>query len=178
MPDVRAPARVLFVTGFDQGALRTLEINDLEYLIKPISPENFASALRQLPSTPATSRPDSANPFFCYDTILVQTDAGPRFIPLAEISAILSNGNYSDVILRCHRKYFTRRTMKAWEELLPPGQFFRVHRQSLVNLTCVEAHRRSGRETLALSVTGVREPVGVSRYGLAALMPHLPVTAA
>ena len=90
-------------------------------------------------------------------------EAGARFVPVAQISAILSNENYSDLLLRTGERILTRRTLKAWEDLLPAAQFMRVHRQALVNLANVERQRRDTRETGELIVTGARDPVAVSR---------------
>src|SRR6185295_18499542 len=103
---------------FDQHALRAFEVNALDYVLKPVAPERFAASLARLeqpaavPLAPTpTFRPD--------DTVLVHTDRGDRFVPIAQISAIFSNENYSDVQLRGGECFLTRRTMKAWEDTLP-----------------------------------------------------------
>lgn len=168
VPDVAPGARVIFVTAFDRFALRAFEVNALDYLQKPVATERFAAALAK-----RTGAPPPAPAFRADDTVLVRTDAGDRFVPLTRISAIFSNENYSDVILGTGERLLTRRTLKAWEELLPPAQFQRAHRQALVNLHAIEGHRRDTRETAELRVTGVKEHVPVSRNQLAGLRPHL-----
>ena len=173
VPHVRRDARIIFVTAFDRHALRAFEVNALDYLLKPVSPERFAASLARLTQTAAASASDSMparHPLASDDTVLISTDAGDRFVSVADIAAVLSNGNYSDAHLRNGSRLFTRRTMKTWEELLPPEHFLRVHRQALVNLACVERHSRAGREGLELQVTGMREPVPVSRHCAAALL--------
>ncbi|MDI1247643.1 MAG: LytTR family DNA-binding domain-containing protein [Lacunisphaera sp.] len=170
VPDVAPGARVIFVTAFDRFALRAFEVNALDYLQKPVSTERFAAALAKRTGGSTPAQPPA---FRADDTVLVRTDAGDRFVPLARISAIFSNENYSDVILGTGERFLTRRTLKAWEELLPPAQFQRAHRQALVNLAAIEGHRRDTRETAALRVTGVKEHVPVSRNQLAGLRPHL-----
>jgi len=182
VPLVRRGARVIFVTAFNQHALRAFEVNAVDYLLKPVTAARFATALARVgPVTP----PDAPTPadttswlaggqrLGIDDTVLVRTDEGDRFVPVADVCAVLSNGNYSDVLLRNGQRLFTRRAMKIWEELLPSDRFMRVHRQSLVNLTCIESHERDTRETLALRVTGVRDPVGVSRSCVAPLLQRL-----
>jgi DNA-binding LytR/AlgR family response regulator len=108
------------------------------------------------------------------DKALLHTHHGDRFVPVAEISAVFSNENYSNVHLRSGEHYLTRRTLKAWEDSLPSTHFRRVHRQALVNLRCIEGHRRDTRETAELRLTGVRLSVPVSRAFLPDLRPHLP----
>lgn len=172
VPQVRPGARVIFVTAFDRYALRAFEVNALDYLLKPVATDRFAHALARArhdaspPAPPAAGlRPE--------DTVLVRTDAGDRFVPLAQISVIFSNENYSDVVLRTGERLLTRRTMKAWEEQLPSTHFKRAHRQALVSLAWIEGHRRDTRETAELRMAGVKEPVPVSRNHLAELRRHL-----
>ncbi len=170
VPDVAPDARIIFVTAFDRHALRAFEVNALDYLLKPVATERFAAALakRRGGSTPARGPAFQAD-----DTVLVRTYAGDRFVPLKQISAIFSNENYSDVVLRSGERLLTRRTLKAWEDLLPAAQFQRAHRQALVNLACIEGHHRDTRETAELRVTGLKDGVPVSRNHLAELRPRL-----
>jgi two-component system LytT family response regulator len=168
---VRVGARIIFVTAFDRHALRAFEVNAVDYLLKPVSPERFAASLARLAQPAASPR---ALPMLATDdTVLVSTDAGDHFVPVAEIAVVFSNANYSDVQLRSGKRLFTRRTMKLWEELLPSAAFLRVHRHALVNLACVEEHQRVGREAFELRVIGAREPVTVSRYCVAELQERL-----
>ncbi|HLP24840.1 MAG TPA: LytTR family DNA-binding domain-containing protein [Acidobacteriota bacterium] len=175
VPHVARAARIIFVTAFDKFAVRAFEVNALDYLLKPVSTERFAVALAKSTSESAAA-PRAA--FRADDTVLIQTDDGKRFVPLAKISAVLSNENYSDVLLRTGERLLTRRTMKIWEDLLPSAQFIRVHRQAIVNLAAIENHRRDTRETLELSVAGAKEAVPVSRSFVAALKLHLDSAAA
>lgn len=170
VPHVAPGARVIFVTAFDRFAVRAFEVNALDYLLKPVALERFAAALARL----ASSAPlPSAQPFRADDTALIHTDAGARFVPLDLLAAIFSNENYSDVLLRTGERLLTRRTLKSWQDALPPAHFRRVHRQALVNLACIESHRRDTRETAKLRVTGVPDPVPVSRAFLPDLRPFL-----
>jgi two-component system, LytTR family, response regulator len=172
VPFVARSARIIFVTAFDQFALRAFEVNALDYLVKPIATERFAQSLtrwRGAPNEPVTS----AVIYRAEDTALICTDTGDHFVPLTRISAILSNENYSDVLLRTGERLLTRRTLKSWEDALPAAQFRRVHRQALVNLACIEGHRRDTRETAELTLTGVTAPIPVSRAYLAELRPLL-----
>ncbi|HUR58247.1 MAG TPA: LytTR family DNA-binding domain-containing protein [Opitutaceae bacterium] len=182
VPDVRGAARIVFVTAYDRFALRAFEVNALDYLLKPVRPDRLASAVQRLlapvPDAPAPGGPaaESTPPLLRPDDcVYLKTDTKARMIPLAQISAIFSNENYSDVQLRTGERFLTRRTMKAWEDSLPATHFMRVHRQALVNLACIERQRRDTRETAELHVLGAREPVPVSRSYLGGLEARLAV---
>jgi two-component system LytT family response regulator len=165
VPDVRAGARIIFVTAFDQHALRAFDVNALDYLLKPVTAERLASSVSRLQQTATVAAGDSvpAAPLKADDTVFIQTDTVARFVPLAQISAVLSNENYSDVHLRTGERLFTRRTMKIWEEMLPGAHFTRIHRCAIVNLVCVEQCVRDARDSAVAHITGVRTPVDVSR---------------
>lgn len=164
IPHVRREARTIFVTAFDRHALRAFEVNALDYLLKPVSPERFAASLARLGQPAGAPDADpAAAPLAADDTVFVRTDAGDHFVPVTAIAAVLSNLNYSDVCLRTGRRLFTRRTMKAWGDLLPLDTFVRVHRHALVNVACIERELRRSREALELAITGLRDPVAVSR---------------
>lgn len=175
VPHVRQGAKVIFGTAFNEHALRAFEVNALDYLLKPVSTERFAASLARLGESPALTRtvPSRRPVLRADDTVLVHTESGDRFLALADISAIFSNENYSDLQLCSGERVLTRRTMKAWEEILPPAQFMRVHRQAVVNLACIEDHRRDSRETAELRVSGTLEPVPVSRSFLNTLEARL-----
>jgi two-component system LytT family response regulator len=171
VPQVARAARVIFVTAFDTFALRAFEVNALDYLVKPVSTERFAASLAR--ARPMAATPEADAVFRHDDTVLVHTDVGDRFVPVAQISAVFSNENYSDVQLRTGERVLTRRTMKSWEDALPADQFMRVHRQALVNLANIERFRRDTRETGELRMRGVKDVVPVSRSFLSGLETRL-----
>ncbi len=163
VPLVRSGARVIFVTAFDQHALRAFEVNAVGYLVKPVRPERLADSLRQFagaePTPPTVAlRPD--------DLVHLKTGAGTtRFVPLAAIALVRSCENYSEVFLADGTHHLVRQTMKAWEERLPTSHFVRVHREAIVGLTHYLGSERVGDETTLLRLAGVPEPVRASyRY--------------
>lgn len=170
VPAVRPAARIVFVTAFDQFALRAFEVNALDYLLKPVTPERFAASLARLAPGASTATaaatsaaPPATAPLAPDDSVYIRTDTGSRFVPVANISAVFSNQNYSDVVLRGGERLFTRCTMKAWEKTLPAAQFARVHRQAFVNVAHVESLERDTRDSALVRVAGLRDPVDVSR---------------
>lgn len=170
VPHVAPGARIIFVTAFDRFALRAFEANALDYLLKPVATERFAASLARVPGAPPDAVPAPLRPG---DVVLVATDGASHFVPVTEISAVLSNENYSDVLLRSGDRLITRRTLKSWEDALPAALFMRVHRQAVANLAHATSLRRDTRETGELRLAGLREPVPVSRSYLSELETRL-----
>jgi two-component system LytT family response regulator len=161
-PSVRPEARIVFVTAYDQHALRAFAVNALDYLLKPVDPVRLAESLLRASSSLRGPAPSLAPE----DIVHVKTGTGTtRFIPLASIALITTCDNYTELTLADGARHFVRRTLKSWEEALPAENFVRVHRHALVNLAHLRRADRASDETTLLRLTGVAEPVRASfRY--------------
>jgi two-component system LytT family response regulator len=161
VPAVRPGARIIFVTAHDQFALRAFEVNALDYLVKPVMPARLAAALQRL-AAPAPADAPPASAFTAGDRVLLKSDRGARFVPLADLAAILANDNYTDVFVADGAHFLMRRSLKAWEAALPVEQFARVHRQALVNLQHIERIDGPDGDTPALRLRGVKQAITCS----------------
>lgn len=170
VPDVRPEARIIFVTAYDQFALRAFEVNALDYLQKPVRTARLAEALRRI------AAPAPANTIALRTDDVVQVKTGPgaaRFVRVADISLINSQDNYSEVRLAAGEHFLVRQTLSLWEERLPGTHFLRVHRQSIVNLSRVEGFAHADEETMLLRLAGLTEPVRARRQHLPELQTRL-----
>ena len=141
----RMPA-VVFVTAYDQHALRAFEVQALDYLLKPFDGDRFQGALkrirRQLDSQEngdigrrllalvrdlKTDRPTRT------DRLVVKSGGRLFFLRADEIDWIEAAGNY----VRLHlgsEAHLLRETMNSIEARLNPELFFRIHRSHIVNI--------------------------------------------
>jgi two-component system, LytTR family, response regulator len=168
VPHVQPGARVVFVTAYDRFALRAIEVNALDYLLKPVRPYRLAESLRRLPRTgePAGEAPvevASGPPLRLDDIVHLRDGLRARFAPVAAIALISSADNYSEVRLADGSVVLVRRSLKAWEDALPATHFMRVHRTQLVNLAHVTRYQRDGDEHTLLFLAGTPAPVPASR---------------
>lgn len=176
VPHIRPEARVIFITAYDQHALRAFDVNALDYLLKPVSSARFAAALARL--RPASrSNPPMPLPTpraRLDDRILLKLDSSTaRFIALGEILLIASCENYTELLLASGEKLMVRRTMKSWEEMLPPAEFCRVHRHVIVALGQIERIERQQRTTYEIYLRGRPTPLPVSYRSIGELRERL-----
>jgi len=174
---IRPPAHVIFVTGHDRYAARAFELNALDYIVKPVTAARLEVALNRAASTTDAS---AATPrrFSLSDKIFLKGAlAGGRFASVQDIVAILSSQNYSEVLLADGERWFVRRTMQAWQQILPAGAFLSVHRTTIVNLAFVDRIERTADERSAVTLRGVRQPFPVSRRLWPALRTWIDATA-
>jgi len=153
----RMPA-VVFLTAFDQFAIKAFETEALDYLVKPVSEARFATTmqrvLRRLRSSSNSPREE---------TIVVTTARGATVLHLNEIDWIEAAGNYSQLWVGT-RSYFLRESLQLLEERVQKHGFIRAHRRALVRLDGVRELTRTRTGALsALLESGVRVPISRRR---------------
>lgn len=142
-----APA-IVFVTAFDEFALRAFEVSAVDYLLKPIEPARFDLALRRAGERLSRATRPDAELGRLLDYWQERRTAMTRFVVreggtitlvrVADVDWIDAAGNY--VRLHCNgREHLVRDTMKAVESRLDPAVFVRVHRSAIVNIDRVSA---------------------------------------
>jgi two-component system LytT family response regulator len=127
----RMDAHVIFVTAYDEFALRAFEVNALDYLTKPVRPQRLRQAvdryIERVEPTPPAGR------LGLTDSILLNIDRTPRFIKLASIECILAEGDYSRLIVSGGPLGLVLKPMKEWERILPEKHFCRIQRSIIIN---------------------------------------------
>ncbi len=165
----RLPPTV-FVTAFQQHAVRAFDVQAIDYLTKPIVPARLGKALRrvrekadsqtgrltqeQLATLLSSVRPQQDLPKAYAARFLVQDGRREVLLPVSEIDWIEADADYS----RLHvngKRYMLRETITELTSRLDPGNFVRVHRSSVVNVERIhEIHRESRVESSLVLKSG------------------------
>jgi two-component system LytT family response regulator len=166
----RMPA-IVFLTAFDQFAIRAFETEALDYLVKPVSEARFATTMKRLLRRLRSS--SSARE----ETIVVTTPRGATVLHLNEIDWIEAAGNYSQLWVGT-RSYFLRESLQLLEERVQKHGFIRAHRRALVRLDGVRELTRTRTGALsAVLESGVRVPISRRRIAsFTAAVRHLGTT--
>lgn len=146
------PPWIVFVTAYDDFAVKAFEARALDYLLKPITPHRVADALgrvrERLQAHPpgggaATSlpvdpppEPDGRDPSPKAQWIMGMRDETAIPIRIADVVYITSE-NDQVLVYTVDRRYPTRHTLRELEQMLPNPVFFRCHRGYIVNLDYV-----------------------------------------
>ena len=138
---------VVFVTAYDQYALKAFEVHALDYVLKPFNAERFSQALHR--ARAAITRRDDVEGSVDKDRlrtlvasltaeqrekqrIVVKSSGRVFFVKVDDIDWIEAEGNY----VRLHmaaQSHLLRETMKGMESVLDTSQFIRIHRSTIVN---------------------------------------------
>ena len=150
----RMPA-VVFLTAYDEFAIRAFEAQALDYLVKPVSEARFAATIKRL------ARQLRASPPAQEERLSVTTARGVRVLSIREIDWIEAADNYSRLWVG-GRGYLLRESLRELEARVRAHGFLRAHRRALVPLARVRELQwsRSGALVAVLS-TGAR--IEVSR---------------
>jgi two-component system LytT family response regulator len=127
---------VIFVTAYDEHALRAFEVNALDYLMKPIDPNRLEAAISKLPKAKDGELPDR-EVLGLEDQIFLKDGDKCWFVALKDIRLFESEGNYVRVKFN-DQKPLVLRSLNKLEEKLDPHVFFRANRKHIVNLRYVE----------------------------------------
>ena len=170
---------VVFVTAYDQYALRAFEVHAVDYLLKPFTPERLSEALERAqlrmgrneasPVPELVKRTRAANKPI--ERVLVKDGSRVHVIPVEKIDYIEAQDDYVG-IKAGGKEYLKQDTMAELESLLPPERFIRIHRSYILNidrLMRLEPYAKDSR--VAVLADGTQLPV--SRAGYARLKPLL-----
>ncbi len=149
---------VVFLTAFDQFALRAFDAEALDYLVKPVSEARFAATMKRLMKRLRSSATAARD-----ENIVVTTSRGATVLNVGEIDWIEAAGNYSQLWVG-PRSYFLRESLQSLEERVRKHGFVRAHRRALVRLDGVrELTRDSAGALVAALDCGARIPVSRRR---------------
>jgi two-component system LytT family response regulator len=166
------PPAVIFVTAFDEYAIKAFEQHAIDYLLKPFSKERFAKAVSKFLEH-STDQPFPSQATYSEITVspqqrqrIVVKNAGKiKIIPVEEVQYIEAADDYVKICTR-EGSFLKNRTMTHFTEILDPSQFVRTHRSFIVNvqhITRIEPYEKENH--LAILKEGGRIPVSKTGYG-------------
>jgi len=176
-------AAVIFVTAYDNYAIRAFDVHAVDYLLKPIGRDRFEAALSRAserlsggskapamppgPDLAAAARPPSQY----LDRIPVRDGVRVFIIPVAKLDYAEAQDDYVELTAE-GKKHLKQQTISSLEAALDPARFLRIHRSYIVNLERVTRIEPYAKEShVAVLSNGATLPV--SRAGYARLRAFL-----
>ncbi len=136
----RAP-HVIFVTAYDEYALKAFEVNALDYLMKPVEPKRLADALMKVKQKDEEERLSYSNMnrdmLGEHDQVFVKDGERCWFVKLSDVRLFESVGNYAKVFFAGNKPLILK-SLNSLEERLDDKVFFRANRKHIVNLRMID----------------------------------------
>lgn len=158
---------IVFVTAYEQHALRAFEVNALDYLLKPVTPERLAAALEKLAGP--TAGPQAVEPLDFQDRLFLRLDDRMTFLRVDTIKYITAAADYSYLHTVDGKRRLVHKPLKEWEARLPANYFLRIHRSTIVNMEHVERLEPWSNYSYRVYLADIGDPLTMSRrYALKA----------
>jgi len=158
----KAP-HVIFVTAYDEFALKAFDVNALDYLMKPVEPRRLADALMKVRQKDEEEMLSYNNRGLLgeHDQVFVKDGERCWFVKLSEVRLFESVGNYAKVFFGTNKPLILK-SLNALEERLDEKIFFRANRKHIINLRMIEKIEPYFNGGLLLDLIG-GEKIEVSR---------------
>lgn len=168
---IGAEVPVIFVTAYDEFAIRAFDVHAVDYLLKPVSPERLQTALdrvrereRSTVAKPAEVRASARRPGELLERVVIRDGTQVHVVPVDRIDYIEAQDDY--VAFRTSGKMLLKeQTMADVETSLDPRRFVRIHRSYVLNverLARVELYAKDSR--VAILTDGTKLPVSRAGY--------------
>jgi len=169
---IERETNVIFITAYDQYAIRAFDVHAIDYLLKPFSAERLSEALdrasqkidRGEPTATAALAAEARPPGTRADRILIRDGGDVHVLPMARIDYVEAQDDY--VCFRAEgKRYLKQQTLADVEAALDPARFVRIHRSYILNvdrLAKLELYAKDSHA--AILRDGTRLPVSRSGY--------------
>jgi len=162
---------VIFVTAYDQFALRAFEAHAVDYLLKPFGVDRLKTALERARERLGGKLPPPADlataarpPAQFLERIVVKDGTRVHIIPVRKLDYAEAQDDYVSLCVE-GKKLLKQQTIASLESALDPGRFVRVHRSYIVNLDRLGKIEPYGKDThVVVLTTGAQLPVSRSGY--------------
>ena len=164
---------VVFVTAFDEYAIRAFEAHALDYLTKPVSADRLAKTILRLNKQLAPAKAaahesislpptEAAKRLGPEDLVLLRERSLSMMVKAREIAAIESQGDYTRIFLSEEKILMMKQPLSRWESQLPAELFTKVSRSLLVNRKSVAKMERKNLLSWDLYLEGTKAPITLS----------------
>lgn len=143
---------VIFITAYDQYAIRAIRFSALDYLLKPIDSKDLINAISQAKERLQEGNDQEkivklleciASKNIFPGKIAIPTSEGLKFVLVTDIIHCESDNNYTTLYLNQNKKLIASRTLKEFDEMLQMHSFVRIHQSHLINLQHLDEYIKS-----------------------------------
>jgi len=172
LEEIQTDAKIIFVTAFDEFAIRAFEVNAKDYLLKPVNKERLSRVIERLKTEQESE--DNIQPQLLFtDSIFLLVNNHYQFVKVSSIIKITSSGNYSEINTSIKIKGLVLKSLKEWEARLPGNYFVRIHRNAIINLEFVDHIEQWFNYSYKVFLKEIEDPLIISRRYAARLKERM-----
>jgi len=158
--------KVIFITAYNQYAIKAIKFSALDYLLKPVDPDELTEAIgkfeklliRELNEQLRTLEDNMKTNDRAKKKIILRTAENIHLVSLNDIVYCQSHDNYTNFYLLNSKHILVSNTLKEFDDMLSESGFFRVHKSYLINLIYIDRFEKAEGGTIVLT-DEIRIPV-------------------
>jgi len=141
--------QVIFITAYNNWAIKAFKYNAIDYILKPIDIDDFIKAVNKVEQNKSTSKGNDVDRYKellsnisnkTLNKIAISTSEGIEYIEIEKIIRFEGDGSYSKVFIIGQTYILVSKNLKEFQELLEEKDFFRTHNSHLINLAFVKKY--------------------------------------
>ncbi len=169
---VQGLCHIVFVTAYDEFAIKAFEMEAIDYLQKPVTKERLKSTVKRIQQR-VNSAPDDLNKVLqllqqktttktYLNWIRASLKDEVHVIAVDDVLYFQSEDKYTTVVTH-QREYIVRTSLKELESELDPDRFWRIHRATLVQVSQIDSSKKDFAGHMTVQMQGKSKPLSVSR---------------
>ena len=162
LAELNTGAKIIFVTAYDEYAIKAFEVKAQDYLLKPVNSERLDSAIERIKLSKVVKEANTKTLDYD-DSFFLMINNVYQFIKINTIVCITAAGNYSEIMSNNKTKGLVLKSMVEWEAKLPAKHFVRIHRNAIINLEYVDHLEEWFNYSYQVYLKGVEKPILMSR---------------
>jgi len=135
---------IIFVTAFEKYAIKACQYSSIGFVMKPIDADELVDAVKRIPARneQTHNRYELFSKIYnnpnAFEKLSVSALDGIYFVHIRDVLRLEAEDNYTHIYLKNGTKITASRTIKWYEELLAPMNFYRVHKRHVINLNYMQ----------------------------------------
>lgn len=139
--------KIIFASAFDKFAIQAFKFSAVDYLLKPVETEELVKACSRLEEGKQYSEINKKLEVLLsnrnsFDKIALPSLEGITFVRIKEIIRCESDNNYTNIFLLNGQRIIVSKTLKEYDEMLTPFNFFRIHKSHLINIGFLQKYKK------------------------------------
>jgi two-component system LytT family response regulator len=155
--------KIIFITAYNEFAIRAFEVNAIHYLMKPVSHKQLGEAFSRLERKDKEKEPAGITNYKYSDRLLLSCGNHLNFIKILSITKITAAGDYTVIHTVDGKEFIDSKTMTEWESRLPENHFLRINRSTIINFDAIEKTEQLSVNLVLITVKGISQPFRISR---------------
>ena len=130
---------VIFITAYDEYALKAFKYQGIDYILKPFDKEELVRALGKLDSLAVTNVPFPAASLTVYqERFLVTVGTKMKSVAIGDVAYFMADGKYLVLFTRDGQNYILDQTISGIESKLNPARFFKINRKFIISYDAIK----------------------------------------